>query len=99
MTTTTHSILNPAGQARGFFWADEEFQGPQELIGPLISAYEAAAETAMLTACFALRNPDKRDQALWAEASASTIEWVLYRYAVHNKPDGLEDMRPWRMQL
>lgn len=94
--TSTHS-LGTNGRARGFFEEDEELQGPQELIAPLIDAYEAAAEHAMRTARFALRNPDQRDQAVWAEASASTLEWVLYRYAVHNKPDGLEGMHPWRM--
>ena len=97
MTTKTHNTLGPVGRARGFFEADEEFQGPPEMIEPLIDAYEAAAQYAMLTARFALKNPEQRDQALWAEASASTIGWVLYRYAAHNPPDGLDDIQPWRM--
>lgn len=99
MTTTDTSphSLGTISRARGFFEEDEEFQGPADLIASLIDAYEAAAERAMLTARFALRNPERRDEAVWAEASASTLEWVLYRYAVHNKPDGLEDMSPWRM--
>lgn len=100
MTTTNTSThrLGTNGRARGFFDEEEVFQGPPELIAPLIDAYDAAAKHAMLTARFALRNPDQRDQAVWAEASASTLEWVLYRYAVYNPSDGVDDMSPWRMK-
>ncbi|MBD9406276.1 hypothetical protein IB236_13085 [Acidovorax sp. ACV02] len=99
MTTTNSTLsLGTNSRVRGFFEEDEEFEGPPDLIESLLSAYESAAENAFLTARFALLNPDRRDQAIWAEASASTLEWVLYRYAVHNKPDGLEDMSPWRMK-
>lgn len=90
--------LGPQSQARGFFEQEEQFEGPLGIVLSLINAYETAAEHAGTMARFALRNPERRDEAIWAEASASTIEWALYHFAVHNPGDGVEKLAPWEMK-
>lgn len=90
--------LGPHSQARSFFEVDEEFKGPPDIITPLLNAYEEAARYASLMARFALKVPSDREKAIWAEASASTLECILYRYAVKYPGDGLDDLRPWKME-
>lgn len=95
---TINYKIGPHSEARGFFEADEEFEGPEAILVPLIASYEAAADHASRMARFVLRNQDRRDEAVWAEASASNIEWILHLFAVKNPGNGLDEITPWRMK-
>lgn len=87
--------LSRYSQARHFFESDAQFSGAN--VKAILDAYNEAARVAGLLARFALTKPEYRDRALWAEASASTLERVLALFeegCASKRVDG----KPWRLE-
>ena len=87
--------LSRYSQARNFFEGDAQFSGAN--VTAILDAYNEAARAAGLLARFALTKPEYRERALWAEASASTLERVLALFeegCASKRVDG----KPWRLE-
>lgn len=89
------TIAGAYAKARNYFDADETFSGSSHL-SALMDAYNEASRLSMLMARFALRDPKDREGALWAEASAATLERVLQLFAT-NLPSDVLDPSAWQM--
>lgn len=87
--------LSRYSQARHFFESDAQFSGAN--VQAILDAYNEAARVAGLLARFALTKPEYRDRALWAEASASTLERVLSLFEDDCASDRIYG-KPWRLE-
>ena len=84
-------------KARGYFERDHTFDAAGGKTRHILSAYDEAARVAALLARFALSDPKYRDKALWAEASAQTLERTLGLFSADETDHELSG-RPWRME-
>jgi len=87
--------LSLYSQARHFFESDAQFSGAN--VKAILDAYNEAARFAGLLARFALKKPEYRERALWAEASASTLERVLSIF-LDDSASECVDGKPWRIE-
>lgn len=87
--------LSRYSQARHFFESDAQFSGAN--VKAILDAYNEAARVAGLLARLALTKPEYRERALWAEASASTLERVLSIF-VDDCANESVDGKPWRIE-
>ena len=87
--------LSRYSQARHFFESDAQFSGAN--VKAILDAYNEAARVAGLLARFALTKPEYRERALWAEASASTLERVLSIF-VDDSASECVDGKPWLLE-
>lgn len=87
--------LSRYSQARHFFESDAQFSGAN--VKAILDAYNEAARVAGLLARFALTKPEYRERALWAEASASTLERVLSIF-VDDSASECVDGKPWQIE-
>ena len=87
--------LSRYSQARHFFESDAQFSGAN--VKAILDAYNEAARVAGLLARFALTKPEYRERALWAEASASTLERVLSLFEDDCASESV-DGKPWRLE-
>ena len=85
--------LSRHSQARHFFESDAQFSGAN--VKAILDAYNEAARVAGLLARFALTKPEHRECALWAEASATTLERVLTLFEDDCASESV-DGEPWR---
>lgn len=87
--------LSRYSQARHFFESDAQFSGAN--VKAILDAYNEAARVAGLLARFALTKPEHRERALWAEASATTLERVLSLFEDDYASESV-DGKPWRLE-
>ena len=87
--------LSRYSQARHFFESDAQFSGAN--VKAILDAYNEAARVAGLLARFALTKPEYRERALWAGASASTLERVLSIF-VDDSASECVDGKPWQIE-
>ena len=87
--------LSRHSQARHFFESGAQFSGAN--VKAILDAYNEAARVAGLLARFALTKPEYRERALWAEASASTLERVLSLFEDDCTSESV-DGKPWRLE-
>ena len=89
--------LGPHSKARGYFDSDHVFNAAGGKARHILAAYNEASRVAALLARFALSDPKYREKALWAEASAQTLERTLGLFSA-DEQDHEFTGKPWRME-
>ena len=84
-------------KARCYFERDQAFNAAGGKTRHLLAAYDEASRVAALLARFALSDPKYREKALWAEASAQTLERTLGLFSA-DAQDHKFTGKPWRME-
>lgn len=84
-------------KARGYFERDHAFNAAGGKTRHILAAYDEASRMAALLARFALIDPKYREKALWAEASAQTLERTLGLFSA-DEQDHEFTGKPWRME-
>ena len=84
-------------KARCYFEHDHAFNAAGGKTRHILAAYDEASRMAALLARFALADPKYREKALWAEASARTLERTLGLFSA-DEQDHEFTGKPWRME-
>ena len=84
-------------KARNYFESDHVFSAADGKTRHILAAYNEASRVAALLARFALSDPKYREKALWAEASAQTLERTLGLFSA-DEQDHEFTGKPWRME-
>lgn len=84
--------------ARGYFEYDCTFANSSVVTKPILDAYNEAARMSALLSGLALTRPQYREKALWAEASAITLQSVLRLFVSDELPGDEFEVSPWRME-
>lgn len=81
---------------RNYFEHDARFSldDAHQKISTIVGSYESAAEHAALFARFATFNEARAKEAVWAEASAQTLEYVLDLFLDHEDNEPTNRL-PW----
>ena len=84
-------------KARCYFERDHAFNAAGGKTRHILAAYDEASRMAALLARSALADPKYREKALWAEASAQTLERTLGLFSA-DEQDHEFTGKPWRME-
>ena len=84
-------------KARCYFERDHAFNAAGGKTRHILAAYDEASRMAALLARFALTDPKYREKALWAEASAQTLERTLVLFSA-DAQDHEFTGEPWQME-